>query len=266
MTFRDDDLTWLEAHGVPALPAAIDTAEVETGGARIRYAIFGGGAPVLLLHGGLGNMRNWAYQIPALVAAGYQAIAIDSRGHGKSTRDDQPFSYRLMAADTRAVMDRLGIDKAAIIGWSDGADTGLVMADETPERVCGLFFFACNVDNDGTLPFVLTPVVERIFQQHQKDYAELSPAPDGFDALCEDLGPMQRTQPDYSADDLKRIAAPVMVVLGEHDEFIRREHLEYLAATLPNGRFVLLPEVSHFAPLQRPDVFNQAMLDFLRGL
>ncbi len=171
-----------------------------------------------------------------------------------------------MAADTRAVMDRLGIDKVAIIGWSDGADTGLVMADETPDRVCGLFFFACNVDNDGTLPFVLTPVVERIFQQHQKDYAELSPAPDGFDALCEDLGPMQRTQPDYSADDLKRIAAPVMVVLGEHDEFIRREHLEYLAATLPNGRFVLLPEVSHFAPLQRPDVFNQAMLDFLRGL
>ena len=88
-----------------------------------------------MLHGGLGHGGNFTYQVPALVKSGYRVIVVDSRGHGRSTRDSQPFSYEQMAGDTRAVMDALGIDKAAFVGWSDGADTALVMARETPGRV-----------------------------------------------------------------------------------------------------------------------------------
>jgi pimeloyl-ACP methyl ester carboxylesterase len=263
MAYTDDHLLNLEAHGLPPLPADGRSGAVEQDGARIWYASFGNGPPVLLLHGGLGNSGNFAFQVPALVEAGYRAVTVDSRGHGRSTRDARPFSYELLAADTRAVMADLGIEKAAIVGWSDGADTALVLARETPERVAGIFFFACNVDPSGSLPFRLTPEIERIYQHHVRDYAALSPAPDGFDALRDDLGVMQASQPDYGPRELGEIRAPVWAVIGEGDEFIRRAHIEHIATAVPNGRFILLPGVSHFAPLQRPESFNRAVLDFL---
>src|SRR5882757_1383222 len=119
MTFTDDDLTHLESHGLPPLPAPSDSGYVEHDNARIWYAASGAGPAVLLLHGGLGNAGNWGFQVPALVAAGHRVVAIDSRGQGRSTRDPRPYSYEMMAGDTRAVMDRLAIERAAIVGWSD---------------------------------------------------------------------------------------------------------------------------------------------------
>ena len=266
MPFTDDALTYLETHGIPPLPAATDSGLVDAEGARIWYAAFGSGPPVILLHGGLGNAGNWGHQVPALVAAGYRAIVLDSRGQGHSTRDDRPYSYELMAADTRAVMDHLGIARAAFIGWSDGADTALVLARETPERSAGVYFFACNADAGGTLPFVFTDRIGRIYSQHVKDYAAMSPTPDAFEPMRDDLGIMQKAQPSYTAADLASIAVPVWAVLGEGEEFIRREHLQYIADTIPGARFLLLPGVSHFAPLQRPGAFNATLLDFLRSL
>ncbi|MDP1108606.1 alpha/beta fold hydrolase, partial [Klebsiella pneumoniae] len=89
---------------------------------------FGAGMPVILLHGGLGHSGNWGNQVPALMSAGYRPIVIDSRGHGRSTRDAQPYAYTRMASDVRAVMDALHIDHAAFIGWSDGACVALTLA------------------------------------------------------------------------------------------------------------------------------------------
>ncbi|WP_426284600.1 alpha/beta fold hydrolase [Luteibacter sp. E-22] len=262
--FHDDDLIHLAAHGVPPLPAEGVSGYVDNENARIWYAGIGAGPPVVLLHGGLGNSGNWGYQVPALVGAGYKAIVIDSRGQGRSTRDARSYSYELMASDTRAVMDALGVTKAAFIGWSDGADTALVLSRETPDRSAGVFFFACNVDSTGTRPFQPTPVIDRIYNHHAKEYAMLSPLAGGFEAMRDDLGAMQANQPNYGADQLREVAVPVWSVLGEHDEFIEREHAEYIARTIPGARFVLLPEVSHFAPLQRPEVFNIEALAFLR--
>src|SRR3569623_1265364 len=183
MLFTDDDLTQLEANGIPPLPPADASGYAEADNARIWYAAFGAGRPVILLHGGLGNGGNWSHQVPALAAAGYRAIVVDSRGQGHSTRDDRPYSYELMADDTRAVMDALGIARAAFIGWSDGADTALVLSQQTPERSAGVFFFGCNVDGTGTLPFNFTDIIGRIYNHHVRDYAELSPLPDGFEAM-----------------------------------------------------------------------------------
>ncbi len=266
MAFRDVELTYLEKHGIPPLPGPDDQGFVENQGARIWYASHGFGPPVLLLHGGMGNSGNWGYQVPAIVAAGYRAIVIDSRGHGRSTRDGRAYSYQLMAADTRAVMDRLQIENAAIVGWSDGADTGLILVQETPERVAGLFFFACNVDNSGTKPFEFTPVIGRIWQHHQKDYARLSATPGDFGALSAAVEAMQGTQPNLSASDLAAICVPAAVVLGEHDEFIKPDHIAYLAATLPDATHRVLTGLSHFAPLQAPDIFNNEVLAFLKRI
>jgi pimeloyl-ACP methyl ester carboxylesterase len=259
----DDDLRKFEASGAAPLPIANYQGHVEHGGSRIHNATYGSGSPVILLHGGLGHSGNWGYQVPALVSGGYRAVLIDSRGHGRSTRDARPFSYELMASDVLAVMDALHLEKAALVGWSDGACTALVLAAKAPSRIAGVFFFACNMDPSGLLPIEPSPTLNRCFARHTKDYAQLSATPEQFKNLVEDVGLMQRTQPNYSSQDLAKISVPVVIVHSEHDEFIKREHAEYLAQAIPNAEFVVLKAVSHFAPLQRPEQFNTAILEFV---
>jgi pimeloyl-ACP methyl ester carboxylesterase len=262
----DDELKIFDERGAAPLPGPNEEGFVENDGASIWFASYGSGPAVVLLHGGLGNSGNWGYQVPAFVASGRQVVVIDSRGHGRSTRDEKPYRYELMASDVLAVMDRLSLSNVKLVGWSDGACTALILADRHPERVRGVFFFACNTDPGGVREFVPTPVIDRCFNRHRKDYQALSPTPDGFDAFVRDVGKMMGSEPNYSADDLARIRVPVAVVIGENEEFIKPEHAAYLARSIPDAELVLLPEVSHFAPLQRLDAFNREVLAFLDRL
>jgi pimeloyl-ACP methyl ester carboxylesterase len=265
--FRDDDLEKFAADGALPLPAPDDHGYVEHDGARIWYAIFGAGSPVILLHGGNGHSGNWGYQVPVLIDDGFRVIVIDSRGHGRSTRDNRPFTYQQMASDVVSVMDHLDIQKAAFVGWSDGAVVALTIGMGDPERVSGVFFFACNVDPSGAKEITeLSPILDRCLDRHAKDYVRLSSTPDEFKAFHQALSIMMTTQPNYIASDLGQIRIHVTIVHSERDEFITREHAEYLARTILHAKFVYLPGVSHFAPLQRPALFNTAVLTFVRKL
>jgi len=266
MEAHDPELIRFEASGAAPLPAAGDLGYIENDGARIWYSAYGAGAPVILLHGGLGHSGNWGYQVPALIASGYRAVVIDSRGHGRSTRDGRPYSYELMASDVLAVMNALHLSRAALVGWSDGACTALILAARHPYRVAGVFFFACNMDPTGVRPLDPTPALNRCFSRHTEDYKRLSATPEQFKHFVEDVGLMQRTQPNYSRQDLEKIRVTVRIVQSERDEFIKREHAEYLARTIPGARLILLNGVSHFAPLQRPQQFNAAMLAFVEQI
>src|SRR5919109_2576593 len=181
----DDDLSNFEAEGAAPLPDTNDQGYVEHDGAQIWYATYGSGSPVILLHGGLGHSGNWGYQVPALVGSAYRAVLIDSRGHGRSTRDARPFTYELMASDVSAVMDALHLEKAGLVGWSDGACTALILASKAPTRVAGVFFFACNMDPSGTKEVEFGPILKRCFSRHMKDYAQLSATPDQFDEFSD---------------------------------------------------------------------------------
>jgi pimeloyl-ACP methyl ester carboxylesterase len=266
MEAHDPELIRFEASGAAPLPPAADLGYVENDGARIWYSAYGAGAPVILLHGGLGHSGNWGYQVPTLIANGYRAVVIDTRGHGRSTRDGRPYSYELMASDVLAVMNALHLNRVALVGWSDGACTALILAAEHPYRVAGVFFFACNMDPTGVRPLDPSPTLNRCFSRHTKDYKRLSATPEQFKHFVEDVGLMQRTQPNYSRHDLEKIRVPVRIVQSERDEFIKREHAEYLARTIPGARLILLNGVSHFAPLQRPQQFNAAMLAFVEQI
>ncbi|MGP0915710.1 alpha/beta fold hydrolase [Serratia sp. CY70267] len=259
----DDDLTHFAAQGAPPLPLCTKQGDVEHDGARIWYAAYGADPTVILLHGGLGHSGNWGYQLPTLLAAGYGVLLIDSRGHGRSTRDGRPYRYDRMADDLLAVMDALRIPHAALAGWSDGACVALIAAHRAPQRVDGVFFFGCNMDASGVKPPASNPIVERCFARHAQDYAALSPTPEEFDAFVAAVSLMMSSQPDYRVQELAAIRVPVTIVHSEHDEFIRVEHAAYLSDSIPGARLVMLPGVSHFAPLQRPAVFNRALLDFL---
>jgi pimeloyl-ACP methyl ester carboxylesterase len=94
----------------------------------------------------------------------------------------------------------------------------------------------------------------------------LSATPDQFAPFFDAVRQMQKTEPNYSVRDLADVHVPLAIVQGEHDEFIKLEHAEYLARSIPGAEFMLLPGVSHFAPLQRPEKFNSVMRAFLRKL
>ena len=255
---------WLTLPAPRALPAAATSGYVPHLGARIYYAAYGAGSPVILLHGGLASQRYWGNQVGALVGDQHRVILIDSRGHGRSTRDDRPYTYELMASDVTAVMDALKIRRAAVVGWSDGAIIGLVMALKNPERLTRVFAFAANMDPSGVKPDTLTnPTFARFIVEARASYAGISPTPAGFDAFQAAINHMWDTEPNYSATDLKRIATPTAIVDGDHDEAIKREHTEYLARSIPGARLIILRDVSHFAMLQDPAQFNAAMLRFI---
>jgi pimeloyl-ACP methyl ester carboxylesterase len=264
METYDDDLTVFAGSGAAPLPATDEQGYVQHDGACIWYATYGSGVPVILLHGGFGNAENWGYQLPALLEAGYQAVLIESRGHGRSTRDARPLSYELMASDILAVMDALKLEKAHVVGWSDGAIVALTLAMKYPARVLRVFSFGGSSEVAGVNEILdPPPVLRRIFGRHMRDYARLSATPDGFDEFAAAVDLMMKTQPNYSTQDLGQIRAPVAIVHAEREEFVRPEHAEYLARTIPAAEFVAMPGVSHFAPLQRPDQFNRAMIAYL---
>src|ERR1700688_1794965 len=107
---------WTTLPPTPVLPRAEQSGFAPVNGIRIWYAEFGQGTPVILLHGGLANANYWGNQVPA-IARHYKVIVMDSRGHGRSTRNSTPFGYDLMASDVRGLLEYLHIGKAAIVGW-----------------------------------------------------------------------------------------------------------------------------------------------------
>src|SRR5579859_5404718 len=128
---------WLTLPPTPSLPKPTQSGYAPVDGIRIWYASFGHGQPVILLHGGLANSAYWGNQVRALQQR-WRVVVMDSRGHGRSTRNEQPYGYDLMASDVVGLMDFLKIQKAAIVGWSDGAILGLDIALHHPERLSKL--------------------------------------------------------------------------------------------------------------------------------
>jgi pimeloyl-ACP methyl ester carboxylesterase len=264
MSHIDDDLRHFALHGTAPLPASSAEGTVDFASARIWYGTYGSGDAVVLLHGAFDNSEDWGYQIPALVAAGHRAILIDNRGRGRSTLGTHTLSYELMADEVLAVMDVLGIERFSVVGWSDGATIGLILAMKYPDRIASVFAFGCSMDPSGAKDVDPSmPILGRVFGRAKIDYARLSPEPASFDIMRDAVDLMMRTQPNYTAPELAAIRARVAVVIGENDEFITPEHTAYLVNTIPGARRIELPDVSHFAMMQRPDEFNRAMLEFL---
>ncbi|HVC55110.1 MAG TPA: alpha/beta hydrolase [Stellaceae bacterium] len=254
---------WLTLPPTPTLPAAAQSGDAPVNGIRIWYATFGHGAPVILLHGGLANANYWGNQVRALEAH-YRVIVMDSRGHGRSSRDAQPYGYDLMASDVLGLMDFLKVKQAAIVGWSDGAIIGLDIAMHHPERVTKLFAFAANSDPSGVADIAHSPVFNAFIARTTKEYEQLSPTPHDYQAFLAQITKMWETQPHWTAADLHRITVPTWIVDADHDEAIKRENTEFMAANIPDAGLLIQPEVSHFSFLQDPEQFTTDVLHFLQ--
>lgn len=254
---------WMTIPDAALMPEPASTGAAEVNGIAMHFATFGAGDPVLLIHGGLGHADLWAAQVADLMRD-HLVIVADSRGHGRSTRTEEPFGYSLMASDYLALLDHLGIAKVDLVGWSDGAIIGIDIALHHPERLDRLFAHAGNVTTDGVDPKVETdPTFGAYIERMAGDYARLSPTPDQFDAFVTQIAGMWASQPNWTDAELATITTPTAVVLGEHDEAILRAHAEHMAAIIPGASLVILPAVSHFAMLQAPDDYNAAIRAFI---
>ncbi|MFW0755744.1 alpha/beta fold hydrolase [Pseudomonas sp. H11T01] len=256
---------WETLPATPVPIAGAKTGYADVDGIKIYYSKIGHGSPVVLLHGGLANSDYWGNQVKAL-AAKHTVITLDSRGHGRSSRDARPYGYDLMADDVIAVLDKLKIDRADFVGWSDGAILGLDMAMRYPQRVGKVFAYAANTQTSGVKEGIeKNPTFAAYIERAGKEYVKLSPTPKEYDAFVEQIGHMWASQPNWTPEDLAKIKTPVLIVDGDHDEAIKREHTEYIAAAIPGAGLLILPNASHFAFIQDPALFNASVLSFLDG-
>ena len=253
---------WLTLPATPTLPSAAQSGLAPVNSIKIWYASFGRGEPVLLIHGGLANSAYWGHQVRALQKH-YRVVVMDSRGHGRSSRNEQPYGYDLMASDVLALMDHLGIKKAAIVGWSDGAIIGLDIAMHHPERVSRLFAFAANSDPSGVADIAKSDVFNAYIERAGEEYKRLSPTPTEYKSFVEQITKMWETQPNWTEADLAAIKVPTWIVDADHDEAIKRENTEFMAAHIPNAGLLIQPNVSHFSFMQDPEQFTNDVLHFL---
>lgn len=255
---------WMTLPPTPTLPKADTSGYAPVNGIRIWYATFGQGEPVLFVHGGLGNSDYWGLQVRALVAH-YRVIVMDSRGHGRTTRNAQPFGYDLMSEDVVGLLDYLKIRKVALIGWSDGAIIGLDIAMHHPERLSKLFAFAANIDPSGVSDIQHSPVFTAFIARAGKEYEKLSPTPKEYNAFVAQITRMWNTQPHWKRADFAKIKVPTWIVDGDHDEAINHDQPRTMADWTPNAGLLIVPDVSHFGFLQDPEAFNRDILHFLQN-
>jgi pimeloyl-ACP methyl ester carboxylesterase len=259
---------WLTLPEVPALPRPDAEDRVEVGGARLYVAVYGAAhadqaTPVVLLHGGLGSAEHFGFQVPALIDK-YEVITIDSRGQGRSTLGDSAITYDVMASDVIAVLDKLAIKRASIVGWSDGGEVALKLGIAFPDRVDHLFVFAANYDANGSKPRNgPSPTFTGYYQRCRRAYEQLTPSTVSYKALVDLLRPLWHNPTGITKDQLRAIKAPVMMADGDHDEVIVLDQIKEMAELIPHAQLTVFQAASHFALWQDPAGFNQAMVGFL---
>ncbi|MGO7421305.1 alpha/beta fold hydrolase, partial [Rhizobium ruizarguesonis] len=256
---------WAELPAFPSMPVAKTSGMADVNDIKMYYAEYGEGEPILFIHGGLGNADVWGHQV-ADFAKDHLVIVADSRGHGRSTRSQQPFGYDLMTSDYVALLDYLKIDKVTLVGWSDGGIIGIDMAMKHPEKLMRVIAHAANVTTDGLKADVMS---NKTFNDYinvaGEYYKKLSPTPNEYDAFVKQISHMWKTQPAWTAADLGKIAVPVTLAIGDHDEAVKLDHTEMMAKDIPGAKLVILKDASHFAMLQDPAGYDAMIWDAMEG-
>jgi pimeloyl-ACP methyl ester carboxylesterase len=240
--------------------ARADYAEVN--GITMYYEVHGEGTPLVLLHGGYVDSDMWAIETHIL-SKSFQVIEIDSRGHGRSTDGDGPITYELMADDTLALLDQLGVSNAHFAGWSDGAVIAAQIAAFHPERVNKLVLIGAAFGGDTYVPaFSAVLGSEPVFKAFADStfgikYRLVNPEPDHWPVFRDKLYTLWNSEcylpvnPEFCLEPLESINAPTLVLVGKQ-EIIRFDHTQAIAAAIPDATLDVVLLAGHFLPETRP--------------
>ena len=218
------------------------------------YIEIGEGFPLILLHGNGEDLSYFEHQMEPF-AKHFRVIALDTRGHGQTPRGNAPFTIRQFSEDLLTFMDQHSIEKAHILGFSDGGNIAMVFAMAHPERVEKLILDGANLEAAGVKRSIQIPI--EIGYRIAKIFAGKSP-----DAKknAELLGLMVN-DPNVKPEELARILCPTLVIAGSKD-MIKEGHTRLIARSIPGARMVIIPG-NHFVANKNPDAFNEAILHFL---
>lgn len=253
-------IAWRIATRVRATPLYF-----EAEGCRLYYEVHGQGQAVLLLHGGLTSVEAWFGQLPILVRK-FRVIAVDLRGHGRSTLGTEAFTYRLFASDILQLLRALSIDSTHVVGWSDGGNVGLILASQHPARVKSLVTLGANYHPDGLTADTRDKIQMDTHEQQsiisRLLYRCIAPEPRGWELLCNRVTTMWLNYPQLDTQTLAQIRCPALILQGEYDS-VDIAHSTEMAAAIPQGTLDVLPGLGHNLLFQSPDLLTSKIVDFL---
>ena len=219
------------------------------------YLEKGRGEPLILLHGNGESCEYFKHQIDSF-AAWFHVYALDTRGHGKTPRGERPFTIRQFAEDLLGFLKERQIDRAHLLGFSDGGNIALVFAIRHPDRVDKLILNGANLNAGGVKRTVQLPI--EIGYRLARKFADKS---EKAKLNAEMLGLMVN-EPNVPVEELSKIKAKTLVIAGTKD-MIKAEHTRLIAQGIPGAELAFLPG-DHFIASKRPEQFNQRVLEFLK--
>jgi pimeloyl-ACP methyl ester carboxylesterase len=240
---------------------------LDIAGQRVWHAVAGEGEPVVLLHGGFAGASSWGANTPAIVAAGFQVYTPERRGHVHTPDIPGPITYSNMADDTIAYLDAV-VKPAHLVGWSDGAVVGLLVAQRRPDLVKRLVligqYYNSGGKAQGAVVDELLDLGSETTQFVRAEFDEFSPdGPDYFPTYHAKMMHLFNTEPELELASFSGVQAETLVLQGDRDE-VTLEHSKELAETMPNARLAVLPG-SHGLPIESPDTFNPLVIFFLKN-
>ena len=218
------------------------------------YIELGEGFPLILLHGNGEDVSYFEHQMEPF-ARHFRVIAIDTRGHGKTARGEAPFTIRQFAEDLLGFMDLHGIEKAHVLGFSDGGNIAMIFALAHPERVEKLILDGANLDASGVKRKIQIPI--EIGYRMARMFAKKSPE---ARKNAEMLGLMVN-DPNVKLEELSRIQNQTLVIAGDND-MIKDKHTRLIAKSIPHAELCII-HGDHFIANKNPDAFNEAVIHFL---
>lgn len=229
------------------------------------HEIQGAGEPLLLLHGGYATLENLRHLGDSL-ATEYAVHAPERVAHGRTADREGPLSYAAALAETIAYLDATGLGSAHVVGFSDGAILGLMLALEHPARVRSLVSISANIDPSGFVPDAEAEhtMTAEAAARLDREYADLSP--DGAEhgpVVIEKLTRMWLNEPRITPEMLATIRARTLVVAGDHD-MVRADHTLTIARSIPGAQLAIVPAAGHLVASDRPDLVAPMVRTFLR--
>jgi len=230
---------------------------VKTRGFSMYYETYGTGEPLLIIHGNGGSINNFMYQIPYF-SQKYKVIVADSRAQGKSVDNSDSLSYEMMADDLNALLDSLRLSSCYVIGRSDGAINGLLLAIRHPDKVKRLAVTGANLwpDTSAVDPFAYNWAMNYNKNLHnQQPTARVKNERKLYHLLS--------YEPHITLQQLHMIKCPTLVIGGDH-EIILPQHTMLIAQNISKSYLWILPNSGHSTPVYYKDQFNKVVDDFFK--
>jgi pimeloyl-ACP methyl ester carboxylesterase len=225
-------------------------------GVKMYTEVYGTGKPLLLLHGNGGSIKAFSQTIPYF-SKKYKVIAVDSRAHGKTIDPSDSLSFEQMADDFAALLEKMHIDSAYVIGWSDGGIDALVLAMRHPEKVIKLASTGANLTPDST---ALTPATWKdMVKQYNSD--KNKPRPTAKEKNDWKIFMLDFDQPNIPFSALKAIKCPSLIICGDHD-VIPIEHTTKIYQAIDRAYLWVVPNSGHATLIQHRDDFNKLVDEF----